>query len=155
MPYFKRKPYREMTAAVAPDRPPEEAFADLAHSVLAAETGPRQAIAGPFRVAHPTAPGEEGRMTLSLAADDAGGPLTLELEADDMRGPGAASMIPAGAITIQPETVTAPPGGEADVRVAIRAPRDAASGVYRGRIIGTGTEGLVFLIEIEVAGVVD
>lgn len=151
MPYFQRKPYLEtMTEAAPKSAPPEERFADLARGVLAAETAPAQAFEGPFRVARPVAPGEEGRVTLSIAADDRGGPLTLNFSAEDLRGADG-GVIPSGMIALRPERVTVRPGGSADVHVDVRPPRDAHPGVYRGRIVGTGTEPLTLLIEVEVA----
>ncbi len=154
MPYFERRPYREMMTEDAAARggvAPEEAFAGLAREVLSSETAPRQAIDGPFRVVRPTAPGETGRLTLSIAADERGGPLTLDFTADDLRGPEPGAAIPAGNIAVAPATASVRPGGAVDVTVTIQAPKDAAPGLYRGRIRGEGTEPLALAVEIEIS----
>ena len=159
MPYFRRKPYKEMAAdkaqasASKASRPAgEPPIVNLAQSVLSSESVPRPTPDGPFRCRLGLAPGQTGGLTLTYAVDDTGDePMTLDLVATDLRGPDGA-VIPADRVAVTPRRLSLAPGAATDVRVEASAPRQVASGVYAGRIDGKGAEPTSTLVEFEIVG---
>ena len=159
MPYYRRKPYEEMAAEQAraaaskASRPAGgPPIVDLAQSVLASEAAPRPTLDGPFRCRRALAPGQTGGLTLTYAIDGAGdAPMTLDLAATDLRGPDGA-VIPADHVAVTPRRLSLAPDAATDVRVEASAPRQAASGLYTGRIDGKGAEPTSTVVEFEVVG---
>ena len=156
MPYFERKPWREMAKESAKAPLPntlmaedECGIADIARQVLSAASGPQQALEGPYRCRDVLTPGQRGSVTLEVSADINGGAMSLELAPGDLRDQNGA-VIPADKIGVLPKHIDIAPGSSAQFVVEVLVPPDAKPGLYSGRVIGSGQEPVNFLIEIEV-----
>lgn len=155
MPYFQRKPYQETladlaTAHTGKSTPDDTPFRELARSVLDEETGPKNAIEGPFRCKRPIPPGGSGIITLNFAADDAGDALSVQFTTSDLHGPDGA-VLPADLIDVKPEEITLRSGQSQDVTITIIVPNEKPAGRYHGRVTALGSEPTSIVIEVDVA----
>lgn len=153
MPYFERKPYKEMIASLAPkasraaDDPP---FEDLARAILSSETGPQHALDGPFECATPIAPGHKGHITLNFAARGDGPPLELSFTTSDLHGP-EGHVLPADLIDVKPASLSLSPGQSSDVVVSVTVPTDRSPGQYQGRVTAMGSEPTAIVVRFTVS----
>lgn len=154
MPYFVRKPFEEQLAdtdaCVAEQASDEIPFSEMARQVLTSEKGMCQTLDGPFRCRKPGNAGSTASLTLALSANTNGGPVTVDFLPGDLQGP-QASIIPASSLRVSPDSVMVQPGNSVDVVVSLDAPPDISPGLYRGKIVGTGNEPTVLIVEFEVA----
>lgn len=149
MPYFHRKPYAEMTSALAPVAPgaAEAPILSLAETVLTEQGGTPGSA---FRARRPVRPGETARLTLRFAVDGSAGAVTLRFAADELTGPGPA--IGAAHVAVSPAEATVRGDVAAVVEVAVAIPAGAAPGLYRGRLRVSGDERFDEAFEVMVAG---